>query len=123
MQAKTSRLVGAAPGRARRLHACSGMPVCRSLGYVDASDLRRLRFRTTPGMSCPGGQRCTSAAALARRLEPALALTASGAEHAPALGLDVVAHDAAGEVVVHVADGLLQRVGRRRPDEAEAGAA
>jgi putative spermidine/putrescine transport system substrate-binding protein len=60
VQAKTSRLVGAAPAAPG---ACTllGMPVCRSLGYVDAADLRRLRFRTTPGMSCPGGQRCTSA--------------------------------------------------------------
>jgi putative spermidine/putrescine transport system substrate-binding protein len=60
VQAKTSRLVGAAPAAPG---ACTllGMPVCRSLGYVDASDMRRLRFRTTPGMSCPGGQKCTSA--------------------------------------------------------------
>jgi putative spermidine/putrescine transport system substrate-binding protein len=60
VQAKTSRLVGAAPAAPG---ACSllGMAVCRSLGYVDAIDLKRLRFRTTPGMSCPGGQRCTSA--------------------------------------------------------------
>jgi putative spermidine/putrescine transport system substrate-binding protein len=61
VQAKTSRLVGAAPANPR---ACSllGLSTCRSLGYVDAADLKRLRFRTTPGMSCPGGQRCTSAA-------------------------------------------------------------
>jgi putative spermidine/putrescine transport system substrate-binding protein len=61
VQAKTSRLVGAAPANPG---ACSllGLAVCRSLGYVDAADLRRLRFRTTPGMSCPGGQRCASAA-------------------------------------------------------------
>jgi putative spermidine/putrescine transport system substrate-binding protein len=60
VQAKTARFVGAAPAAPG---ACNllGMPVCRSLGYVAASDLRRLRFRTTPGMSCPGGQRCTSA--------------------------------------------------------------
>lgn len=61
VQAKTSRLVGAAPANPG---ACSllGSSTCRSLGYVDAADLKRLRFRTTPGMSCPGGQRCTSAA-------------------------------------------------------------
>jgi putative spermidine/putrescine transport system substrate-binding protein len=61
VQAKTSRLVGSAPAAPG---ACTllGMPVCRSLGYVDAADLKRLRFRTTPGMSCPGGQRCASAA-------------------------------------------------------------
>ena len=60
VQAKTSRLVGAAPAAPG---ACTllGMPLCRSLGYVDAADLRRLRFRTTPGMSCPGGQKCASA--------------------------------------------------------------
>jgi hypothetical protein len=60
VQAKTSRLVGAAPAAPG---ACTllGLPVCRALGYVDASELSRLRFRTTPGMSCPGGQRCTSA--------------------------------------------------------------
>ena len=60
VQAKTSRLVGAAPAAPG---ACTllGLPVCRSLGYVDASEFQRLRFRTTPGMSCPGGQRCTSA--------------------------------------------------------------
>jgi putative spermidine/putrescine transport system substrate-binding protein len=60
VQAQTSRLVGAAPAAPG---ACTllSMPVCRSLGYVDSSDMRRLRFRTTPGMSCPGGQKCTSA--------------------------------------------------------------
>jgi putative spermidine/putrescine transport system substrate-binding protein len=61
VQARTSRLVGSAPTAPG---ACTllGMPVCRSLGYVTAADLKRLRFRTTPGMSCPGGQRCASAA-------------------------------------------------------------
>jgi putative spermidine/putrescine transport system substrate-binding protein len=60
VQAATSRLVGAAPTAPG---ACTllGMPVCRSLGYVDAAELKRLRFRTTPGMSCPGNQTCTSA--------------------------------------------------------------
>jgi putative spermidine/putrescine transport system substrate-binding protein len=59
-QAQTSRLVGAAPAAPA---ACNllGMPVCRSLGYVTKAQLATLRFRTTPGMSCPGGQRCTSA--------------------------------------------------------------
>ncbi len=61
VQAKTSRLVGAAPaspGACRLL----GMATCRALGYVPVRYFERLRFRTTPGMSCPGGQRCTSAA-------------------------------------------------------------
>ena len=60
VQARTSRLVGAAPAAPG---ACTllGLAVCRSLGYVDATDLKRLRFRTTPGLSCPGGQRCASA--------------------------------------------------------------
>ena len=74
VQAKTSRLVGAAPaspGACRLL----GIATCRALGYVPVRDFERLRFRTTPGMSCPGGQRCTSAAALERGLGTALALT------------------------------------------------
>lgn len=61
VQAKTSRLVGAAPaspGACRLL----GIATCRALGYVPVRDFERLRFRTTPGMSCPGGQRCASAA-------------------------------------------------------------
>ena len=60
VQAKTSRLVGAAPAAPG---ACTllGLAVCRSLGYVSATDMRKLRFRTTPGMSCPGGQHCASA--------------------------------------------------------------
>jgi putative spermidine/putrescine transport system substrate-binding protein len=60
VQAKTARLVGAAPASPG---ACTllGMSVCRSLGYVTVADLQRLVFRTTPGLSCPGGQRCTSA--------------------------------------------------------------
>ncbi len=75
VQARTSRLVGAAPAAPG---ACTllGMAVCRSLGYVDAGELRRLRFRTTPGMSCPGEPALRERAALARRLEPALALDA-----------------------------------------------
>jgi putative spermidine/putrescine transport system substrate-binding protein len=61
VQAETSRLVGAAPAAPA---ACNllGMAVCRSLGYVTKAQLATLTFRTTPGMSCPGGQRCTSAA-------------------------------------------------------------
>jgi putative spermidine/putrescine transport system substrate-binding protein len=60
VQAKTSRLVGAAPAAPA---ACNllGMPVCRSLGYVTAAQMGELRIRTTPGMACPGGQRCASA--------------------------------------------------------------
>ena len=60
MQAQTSRLVGAAPAAPA---ACTllSLAVCRSLGYVCESELKRLVFRTTPGMSCPGGQTCTSA--------------------------------------------------------------
>jgi putative spermidine/putrescine transport system substrate-binding protein len=60
VQAQTSRLVGAAPAAPG---ACTllSTALCRSLGYVSESELRRLVFRTTPGMSCPGGQTCTSA--------------------------------------------------------------
>src|SRR4051812_15397236 len=40
----------------------------------------------------------------------------------PALILDLVAHRAAREVIVHEPTGLHQRVRRRRPDEAKAAA-
>jgi putative spermidine/putrescine transport system substrate-binding protein len=60
VQAQTSKLVGAAPSAPG---ACTllGLSVCRSLGYVSKGEISRLRFRTTPGMSCPGGQKCASA--------------------------------------------------------------